>query len=237
MTTLLALDTATEACSVALLRAGEVISLDELSPKAHTKRILPMVDEILATAGIALSDVDALVYGRGPGSFTGVRIGCGIVQGLALGVDCGVIGISNLTAMAQAAYQKCGAKTALCAIDARMGEVYFSALQHQAITLDEQTFDSWQALMAEQVLPPEQLLSILAEKNIHAEAFIGTGWQAYPALSSVVKSAVEITLPSAQYMLPLAQAAFKQGQVQDALAIEPVYIRNQVTWKKLPGRE
>ncbi|MBE2896119.1 tRNA (adenosine(37)-N6)-threonylcarbamoyltransferase complex dimerization subunit type 1 TsaB [Pasteurellaceae bacterium HPA106] len=237
MTTLLALDTATEACSVALLRGGEVLSLDELSPKAHTKRILPMVDEILTQAGIALRDVNALVYGRGPGSFTGVRIGCGIVQGLALGADLPVIGVSNLTAMAQAAYQKCGAQTALCAIDARMGEVYFSALKHHTISHEGQAFDSWQPLLDEQVLPPECVLALLKTHQINADICVGTGWGAYPALASLTQRAVEITLPSAQYMLTLAQAAWACGETQSALEIEPVYIRNQVTWKKLPGRE
>ena len=119
-TTLLALDTATEACSVALLHNGEILAKDELSPKAHTRRILPMIDEVLSQAGIGLNQLDALVFGRGPGSFTGVRIGCGIVQGLALGADLPVIAISNLTAMAQAAYQQFGSTQVLAAIDARM---------------------------------------------------------------------------------------------------------------------
>ena len=141
-TTLLALDTATEACSVALLHNGEILAKDELSPKAHTRRILPMIDEVLSQAGIGLNQLDALVFGRGPGSFTGVRIGCGIVQGLALGADLPVIAISNLTAMAQAAYQQFGSTQVLAAIDARMNEVYFSALRYQPHFIDNQEIDN-----------------------------------------------------------------------------------------------
>ncbi|MBE2894014.1 tRNA (adenosine(37)-N6)-threonylcarbamoyltransferase complex dimerization subunit type 1 TsaB [Spirabiliibacterium falconis] len=237
MTTLLALDTATEACSVALLYRGDIISLDELSPKAHTQRILPMVDAILAQAGIGLNSVDGLVYGRGPGSFTGVRIGCGIAQGLALGADLPVIGVSNLTVMAQAAYQKCGAKTALCAIDARMGEVYFSVLQHQALEIAGQRYAHWHPIVNECVLPPEQVIAQCEALDLGSANCVGTGWEAYPRLSQLCQSAVEITLPSAQYMLPLAQAAWAKKHTHTALDIEPVYIRNQVTWKKLPGRE
>ena len=103
--TLLALDTSTEACSVALWHKGEKTYLDELAQRTHTKRILPMVDELLANSGINLKQVDALAFGRGPGSFTGVRVGAGIAQGLAFGADLPVIAVSNLTAMAQAAFE------------------------------------------------------------------------------------------------------------------------------------
>jgi len=124
--TLLALDTATEACSVALLRGGEKTHLAQFAQREHTKHILPMVDEILAQAGITLHQVDALVFGRGPGSFTGVRIGAGIAQGLAFGAALPVIPVSNLAAMAQAAYVQYQAENVLTAIDARMNEVYFA---------------------------------------------------------------------------------------------------------------
>ena len=124
--TLLALDTSTEACSVALWHKGEKTYLDELAQRTHTKRILPMVDELLANSGINLKQVDALAFGRGPGSFTGVRVGAGIAQGLAFGADLPVIAVSNLTAMAQAAFELHQAENVTAAIDARMNEVYFS---------------------------------------------------------------------------------------------------------------
>src|SRR3712207_4644337 len=121
--TILALDTATEACSVALLHNGNLTSLDELSPRTHTQRILPMVDELLSKANISLQQVDALVFGRGPGSFTGVRVGVGIAQGLALGAELPVVPVSNLLAMAQMAYEQYGATNVVALIDARMNEV------------------------------------------------------------------------------------------------------------------
>ena len=135
--TLLALDTSTEACSVALWHKGEKTHLDELAQRTHTKRILPMVDELLANSGINLKQVDALAFGRGPGSFTGVRVGAGIAQGLAFGADLPVIAVSNLTAMAQAAFELHQAENVVAAIDARMNEVYFSQIKRAlSITAD-----------------------------------------------------------------------------------------------------
>ncbi len=237
MTTLLALDTSTEACSVALLHQGEKIAADELAQRSHTKRILPMIDAILAQAGIGLSQVDALVFGRGPGSFTGVRIGAGIAQGLALGADLPVIPISNLTAMAQQANEQYGATQVLCAIDARMNEVYFSYLAAAKVRSDCGEFIQWQPVISEQVCRPQQVLELTADFS-GEQARVGTGWNAYPEFASaglIRNTAIE--LPSAQYMLSLALPLYHQRQWISAVEIEPVYLRNEVTWQKLPGRE
>ncbi|STF66969.1 protease YeaZ [Escherichia coli] len=126
---ILAIDTATEACSVALWNDGTVSAHFELCPREHTQRILPMVQDILTTSGTSLTDINALAYGRGPGSFTGVRIGIGIAQGLALGAELPMIGVSTLMTMAQGAWRKNGATRVLAAIDARMGEVYWAEYQ------------------------------------------------------------------------------------------------------------
>ena len=128
---ILAIDTATEACSVALWNDGTVNAHFELCPREHTQRILPMVQDILTTSGTSLTDINALAYGRGPGSFTGVRIGIGIAQGLALGAELPMIGVSTLMTMAQGAWRKNGATRVLAAIDARMGEVYWAEYQHE----------------------------------------------------------------------------------------------------------
>lgn len=235
--TLLALDTSTEACSVALLHKGEKTAIDEFAQRTHTQRILPMVDSILGQSGISLKQVDALVFGRGPGSFTGVRVGAGIAQGLALGADLPVIPISNLTAMAQQAYEQCHTSQVLAAIDARMNEIYFSQLRAEKVRLEQGEFLQWIEVIPEQVCKPESAITQIA--TLQGDWLqVGTGWRAYESLSAAALGQVsEISLPSAQYMLSLALPHYCQKQWISAVDIEPVYLRNDVTWKKLPGRE
>ena len=236
--TLLALDTATEACSVALLRGGEKTHLAQFAQREHTKHILPMVDEILTQAGITLHQVDALVFGRGPGSFTGVRIGAGIAQGLAFGAALPVIPVSNLAAMAQAAYVQYQAENVLTAIDARMNEVYFAQWQAQKVRSDFGEFLDWQPIIAEQVCSPSNVIEQVARQHHENAVLAGTGWAAYPELNEAnLGKATEITLPSALYMLDLALPKWFAGETISPLEIEPIYLRNEVTWKKLPGRE
>lgn len=224
MTVLLALDTATEACSAALIKGEQVLGRFEICPQQHTQKILPMVDSLLAEAGIKLDAVNALVFGRGPGSFTGVRIGIGITQGLAFSADKPVIGVSNLAAMAQQAFEQEGAERVLAAIDARMGEVYVGAFEAQ---------DGLMQLVGEEaVLPPEAVTSPWPALAV------GTGFGAYPDLAPRLGLTLgQVSLPDARFMLPLAAKAYAQGQLGDALKVEPVYLRDKVTWKKLPGRE
>ena len=232
--TLLALDTSTEACSVALWHKGEKTHLDELAQRTHTKRILPMVDELLANSGINLKQVDALAFGRGPGSFTGVRVGSGIAQGLAFGADLPVIAVSNLTAMVQAAFELHQAENVAAAIDARMNEVYFSQVKREKVRSEFGEFFQWSPVIEEQVCQPEKVLEQLSDLTAYR---VGTGWAAYPQFKDSGLEGSDIILPSAQYMLELALTDYAQNKVISALEIEPVYLRNEVTWKKLPGRE
>lgn len=231
---LLALDTSTEACSVALWHKGEKTHLDELAQRTHTKRILPMVDELLANSGINLKQVDALAFGRGPGSFTGVRVGAGIAQGLAFGADLPVIAVSNLTAMAQAAFELYQAENVAAAIDARMNEVYFSQVKREKVRSELGEFFQWNPVIEEQVCQPEKVLEQFSDLSAYR---VGTGWTAYPQFKENGLEGSDIILPSAQYMLELALTDYAQNKVISALEIEPVYLRNEVTWKKLPGRE
>ena len=232
--TLLALDTSTEACSVALWHKGEKTHLDELAERTHTKRILPMIDELLSNSGINLKQVDALAFGRGPGSFTGVRVGAGIAQGLAFGADLPVIAVSNLTAMAQAAFELYQAENVVAAIDARMNEVYFSQVKREKMRSELGEFFQWNPVIEEQVCQPEKALEQLSDLTTYR---VGTGWTAYPQFKENGLEGSDIILPSAQYMLELALTDYAQNKVISALEIEPVYLRNEVTWKKLPGRE
>jgi tRNA threonylcarbamoyladenosine biosynthesis protein TsaB len=120
----LAIDTATEACSAAILVAGEVHEKFLIAPRRHSALILPMVEEVLAEAGVSLRQLDGLAFGRGPGSFTGVRIATGVIQGLALASDLPVAPVSTLAALAQGTFWPDGPECIVAALDARMGEVY-----------------------------------------------------------------------------------------------------------------
>ncbi|MFE4110796.1 tRNA (adenosine(37)-N6)-threonylcarbamoyltransferase complex dimerization subunit type 1 TsaB [Kosakonia sp. YIM B13611] len=229
---ILAIDTATEACSVALWNDGITFTHFELCPREHTQRILPLVRDVLGDAELKLTQLDALAFGRGPGSFTGVRIGIGIAQGLALGAELPMIGVSTLATMAQGAWRKTGATRVLAAIDARMGEVYWAEYQR-----DENGV--WHGEETETVLKPEAVTERLQQLN-GEWAMVGTGWPAWPDMSNNSTATLrdgEILLPAAEDMLPIARqllAAQKTVAVEHA---EPVYLRNEVAWKKLPGRE
>ncbi|MDU6923705.1 tRNA (adenosine(37)-N6)-threonylcarbamoyltransferase complex dimerization subunit type 1 TsaB [Franconibacter helveticus 513] len=229
---ILAIDTATEACSAALWDDGATHAHFELCPREHTQRILPLVREILNQSGVSLSELSALAFGRGPGSFTGVRIGIGIAQGLALGANLPMIGVSTLATMAQGAWRKTGATRVLAAIDARMGEVYWGEYQR-----DEQGV--WHGEETEAVLKPEAVAERL--KQLDGEwATVGTGWPAWPDLaqgSTLTLRDGDTLLPAAEDMLPLACELFTAGRTVAVENAEPVYLRNEVAWKKLPGRE
>ncbi|MBY5920598.1 tRNA (adenosine(37)-N6)-threonylcarbamoyltransferase complex dimerization subunit type 1 TsaB [Ferrimonas balearica] len=225
---ILIIDTATENCSAALYLDGQISDQEQESPREHSQRLLPMVDTLMADAGMTLNQLDAIAFGRGPGSFTGIRIGTAMMQGLALGADLPVLPISNLAAMAQAAIAE-GASEVVAAIDARMGEVYFGHFRAEnglAVLVGE-----------EQVVAPEQLL---AQWQLGDQVIaVGTGFEAYPELAADdrITVAEHLRLPTAKLMIPLAVSAFEQGQAMPVDEVEPVYLRNNVAWKKLPGRE
>ncbi len=223
---LLVIDTATEACSVALSIDGKVTSRFEICPQQHSQRLLPMIDEVMTEAGIVISELDYLGFGRGPGSFTGVRIATGMLQGLALGTGLKVVGVSTLAAMAQQAMSTAANDSIVAvAIDARMEEVYFAQYKLEngiAVLLGE-----------EAVLPPEQARALLPEIT---DSVAGTGWEAYAPLQDYPEKEIEVRFPSAEFMLSLAEQMIKQGLAKDVEDVEPVYLRDKVTWKKLPGR-
>ncbi|MBP2850179.1 MULTISPECIES: tRNA (adenosine(37)-N6)-threonylcarbamoyltransferase complex dimerization subunit type 1 TsaB [Dickeya] len=231
-TRILALDTATEACSVALWNDGEIHSLFEVCPREHTQRVLPMVQQLLAEHGITLNQLDALAFARGPGSFTGVRIGIGIAQGLALGAGLPMLGVSTLATLAQGAHRLTGANRVLAAIDARMGEVYWASYER-----DQQ--GHWQGEASEAVLAPVQVQALTASLS-GDWATAGTGWQTYPDLlgnPAVILNHTDVQLPQAQDMLPMACQLWSSGGAVNVEQAEPRYLRNNVAWKKLPGRE
>lgn len=227
---ILALDTSTEACSAAILTQDSHFVEYAVCPREHNKRILTMAEAVLAQANLSLADIDVIAYGKGPGSFTGVRIATGIVQGMAFGADKPVVGISSLAAMAHALYRVHGIEYTISAIDARMNEIYLGLYQTQALGQS-------QPIQAEQVCAPEMALTQLdREQKWHA---VGTGWQTYQSVLTeqiAAPIAQDIEFPNALDIAYLALTEYQQGQTSNAASACPSYVRDQVTWKKLPGK-
>ncbi|HZJ95775.1 MAG TPA: tRNA (adenosine(37)-N6)-threonylcarbamoyltransferase complex dimerization subunit type 1 TsaB [Thiopseudomonas sp.] len=223
MTTLLALDTATEACSVALLHKGQVFSRYAVIPRLHAQRILPMIQDVLAEAGATKAEIEAIAFGRGPGAFTGLRIAVGVVQGLAFALQRPVLPVSNLAAIAQRAYREHGAEQVAVAIDARMGEIYWGCYKVQDGIHNVQG--------AEAVLTPERAELPRAAQGEWFAA--GTGWQAYAEqIKLPVYASDEQLLPHAQDILQLAEKMWLRGEAISAQQAQPVYLRDQVATPK-----
>lgn len=221
---ILAIDTATEACSVAFLDQDYCHEAFEIIPRQHTERILPMVDEMLQKNGVSLAQIDALAFNCGPGSFTGVRVATSVVQGLAFSCDLPVIPVSSLAALAQLAYRTEKKENILSCIDARMNEIYWACYQ----------LDSGLMTLAckEKVSAIED---IKVEGDWHC---LGSGWDSFKnelKQSSQVSicSSTNECFPHAQDIATLAAELYKQGKVVSAEEAIPSYIRNEVTWKKI----
>lgn len=216
---LLAIETSTEACSVALWHAGRVLERSELAPRRHAELVLPMAESLLAEAGISRRQLDGIAVGRGPGAFTGVRLAISVAQGMALGLDVPVVPVSSLAALALDAPDN-GTAT-LAVIDARMGEVYAAAFRRDHETLV--------ALNSETVGPADQLVLPRAG----AWNVIGSGWETYrevlrgrlPASPAWADGA---RYPQAHAIAHLAAREFADGHaVAPELAL-PVYLRDKV---------
>ncbi|WP_455808873.1 tRNA (adenosine(37)-N6)-threonylcarbamoyltransferase complex dimerization subunit type 1 TsaB [Pseudomonas koreensis] len=222
MTTLLALDTATEACSVALLHDGKVLSHYEVIPRLHAQRLLPMIKSLMAEAGIAMSALDAIAFGRGPGAFTGVRIAIGVVQGLAFALERPVLPVSNLALLAQRALREHGVSQVASAIDARMDEVYWGCYHEAA--------GEMRLLGEEAVMAPE-----LAALPAHASGQwfgAGTGWGYAERIPLSLTGHDAAMLPHAQDLLTLATFAWHRGEALPADDAQPVYLRDKVATPK-----
>ena len=225
----LAIDASTEACSVAININGKQFSEYELCPQSHSLRLLPMIDSVLTQANLKLAELDGIIFGQGPGSFTGVRIGIGVTQGLAFSAQLRARGVSTLQAMAQQAYNDKGQDKVIAAIDARMSEVYTCYFEVDASGI-------MQAKTDETVLKPELVAQYYQDLALPAYG-VGTGWDAYPVLSALKANAdsPDILFPTALAMLTIGQVDFQQHSV-DAEHAQPKYVRDTVSWKKLPGR-
>jgi len=214
---LLAIETSTEACSVAVYVDGDVRERHELAPRRHTQLVLPWADELLAEAGLRKSQLDAIAVGRGPGAFTGVRLAIAIVQGLALALDRPVLPVSTLAVLAM---QGQGERV-LAAIDARMGEVYLGEFVR--------TRDGLVAAAGPEVIvPPSQAL-----RPALPTFGVGTGFSAESAalvarLGDALQGFDATMLPHAADLARLAAAAWARGEAIAPDALEPAYLRDKV---------
>ena len=224
---LLAIETATEACSAALLYDAEISLRYQVKPQGHSELILAMMDELLTEAGIGIGQLDALAFGRGPGSFTGVRIATGVIQGVAFGAGLPVVPVSTLAALAQQAYRRYGATRLLPAYDARMGELYWAAYQVDRKGVVE-LLGQEQVADAEQVQIPEG----------QGWFGVGSGWLAHgDLLGQRLNGRAECGDPqmlcSAHDVAGLGAVGFERGEAVSAERALPIYLRDNVA--KRPG--
>jgi tRNA threonylcarbamoyladenosine biosynthesis protein TsaB len=240
MTNILALDASTELCSVALLQ-GERLQGDRLHgelqsdkiiekvsdlPRSHADRLLPMVDEVLAEGECNLHQLDAIAFGAGPGSFTGLRICIGIVQGLAFGAELPVVAVSSLEAMALMAKERFpDISWIVPAIDARMKEIYWAVYKLSGTRLE--------VVVAPRVLSvaatDKELKSLLEGKSVVG---VGSGWPLLQQSRTALMHCKDDFYPEAAAIAKLGQAAYHAGAGTDAMNAEPIYLRTDITWKK-----
>ncbi|WP_426191161.1 tRNA (adenosine(37)-N6)-threonylcarbamoyltransferase complex dimerization subunit type 1 TsaB [Massilia sp. DWR3-1-1] len=216
MLTILAIETSSELASCALLREGTLRSRESSGVRTHSQSILPMVQDLLAEAGIVLADCDAIAYGAGPGSFTGVRTAAGIAQGLAFGAGLPVVPVVTLAAMAQRCREASGADEVLAVLDARMGEVYWARYRH-----DDGA--GWRILDAPALAAPGAV-----PPAVTATA-CGNGFTAYPDAFADAALALDV-MPHAGAIAALAAIEFAAGRSVAAADAQPLYLRNKIAF-------
>ena len=225
---LLAFDTSTDWLSVACGAGESWCVRGERAGQAHSGRLLPLIDAVLAEAGWSLHSLDGIAFGAGPGAFTGVRIACGVAQGLGLGADLPLVPVPTLEALAQSAWRMHSAThvathfetQVVACLDARMREVYVAAYQREE--------GHWKEVLAPAVLPPTRVA--LPESGHKAWLGVGGGFAAYPALSSqLALTRVDANVaPDARAIGELAQPRFVAGEGVAAADARALYVRHHV---------
>jgi|TARA_B100000929_G_scaffold178156_1_gene141129 tRNA threonylcarbamoyladenosine biosynthesis protein TsaB len=217
---ILAIETATEACSAALEIDNSCMYRHEIAPRKHTELILPMIDSLLKEADIKVNSLDVIALGCGPGAFTGVRIAIGIAQGLAFPFDIPVIPVSTLAALAQQ-FSK-DYNYVATAIDARMKEIYWGLYKKNSSNIMEE-------VIKESVCLPSNISSPTKNEWFGA----GTGWKIY---SEEIRSKFKCNIidfkndvyPHAKDIIELAKPAYRDGKFISAEQVSPIYLRNNV---------
>ena len=222
---LLAVETSTEACSAALFIDGEVTERYELAPKEHTKLILPMIDSLMTDAGLRPQQLDALAFSRGPGSFTGVRIATGVIQGIALGADLPVVPVSTLAAIAQDFFDHNEDDVAFVAMDARMDEIFWGVYRRDG--------QGYAELIGDEAVTPADAVEFPDLTGVG----IGSGWGVYTQelmtrLAGRVSHYEADRLPRAGAIARLGARGFEQGLAVPVEQAMPVYLRDKVAKKE-----
>ena len=229
MPTIIAIETSTELASVALLRNGSISMRESSGAQTHSMTVLTMLQDLIQQAGITLQACDALAFGMGPGSFTGVRTACGLAQGLAFGAGIPVVPVVSLLAMAHAARRAGAGDNIVSILDARMGEVYWAQYRFQ---------EQWEVVIAPTLSKPVVLKPELnSEGIVHA---CGNGLVAYAEDFTQLADVPRLTAiaPHATDVAQLAVTALAHGQVLNARDAQPLYLRNKValtTLERLVG--
>ncbi len=218
---ILAIETATDACSAALYCNGEINELFELAPREHTRIILPMIEQLLSSSTLSLQQIDYFAFGRGPGAFTGVRIATGVIQGLAYAVDRQVLPVSTLAALAYGTYRRRQHQRILVAMDARMGEVYWGGY-----AVDDK--GEIELGLAEEVIAPKNIT--MPEEKLWIGC--GNGWECYDLDRSALISLDDNLYPHAQDIARIAAQYAVEGRGVNAAEALPVYLRDNVAKKK-----
>ena len=214
---ILAIETSSELCSAALWLDGEVDAREAAAGQRHSELLLPMIGELLERRALRIADLDALAYGCGPGSFTGLRIACGVTQGIALGASLPVVGIGTLTALAEATQ----ATKAICCLDARMGEIYFAAYEKRGLV--------WHAVHEPVLCRPEAAPEVAGTDWTGC----GSGFRAHRAAlgqryAGRMAGILDEVAPHAREVAILAARAFERGGGADAAQAAPLYLRDKV---------
>lgn len=223
---LIAIDTATEACAVAVVRGDACWTRTEEAPRAHSRRLLPLLDALLEESGVTRREVQGIAYGAGPGGFLGVRLAASVAQ--ALGVAWGVpaLPLSTLAILARGAYRRHGAQRVVTALDARMGEVYWGAFEVIGEVTGTGDRIDVHPLMDPCVCPPEDVPS---PPGTPVPFGIGRGFAAYAGrLACLPASRDPDALPAAEDLAALARVRWSAGPRLEARSIEPIYLREGV---------
>ena len=230
MTRLLAIETSSQACSVALAIDGSVIEQYEVMPKRHAQSLLPMIHTVLAEAACELSSLDAIAFARGPGSFTGIRIATSVAQGLAFGVDLPLVSVSTLAALAQTVYRQYQNEQIIAVLDARMKEIYWGCYQANSGCVE--------LVEKEHMTCPEMLQPQIAFESRKRWVGVGDGWGEGIALPDLLRQKIKHVYnpcyPHAQDVLRLAQRDFSYGLLLSPELAQPTYMRDKTAWRKSP---